>query len=103
MTSHARCTTFASATVGWLPAGIALRPSTTVLVPVAGSDRIDAMPGIGIPPSTFVPFEFRWPNSVSGTSLVVFGTSSICGELGRLVVVDPAGQRVADAPSGSAS
>ena len=41
-----------------------------------GSESHDASPGIVIPPVT-VPSEFRWPSSVSGTSLSVFGTSSI--------------------------
>src|SRR6476469_2491703 len=81
ITSHARWTTLASLTVGWEPAGKALRPLTTVAVPSAGSDRIDARPGMGMPPSTLVPDELRWPNSVSGTSLEVFGTSSIWANL----------------------
>src|SRR6478672_9082810 len=81
ITSQARCTTFASETVGWEPFGNALRPLTTVVVPSAGSDRNDARPGIAMPPCTLVPEELRWPNSVSGTSLEVFGTSSIWANL----------------------
>src|ERR1700675_2462493 len=42
ITSHARCTVFASEMVGWSPVGNALRPWITVLVPVLGSDKIDA-------------------------------------------------------------
>ena len=45
-------------------------------VPSRGIGQDDASPGIGIPPVTS-PSELRWPNSVSGTSLLVFGTSSI--------------------------
>jgi hypothetical protein len=45
-----------------------LRPCTTVLVPVFGSDRIEARPGIGMPPLT-VPLLLRWPKRVSGASL----------------------------------
>ena len=70
-------------------------PGRPCSVPSAGSDRIDARPGIGMPPSTLVPSELRWPNSVSGTSLVGLRDELDRGELRRLVVVDPAGQRVA--------
>ena len=52
------------------------RPCTTVFLPVLGSDRIDASPGIGMPP-VMVPSALSRPNSVSGTSLAVWGTSSI--------------------------
>ena len=76
MTSQARWMTFTSAVVGSSSAGTMLRPSTTVLVPGRGSDRIEARPGIGMPPVT-VPLLLRWPNSVSGTSLVVWGTISM--------------------------
>ena len=76
MTSHARCTTFTSRVVGRVLAGNESSPLITVLVPSAGSDRIDASPGIAMPPLT-VPSEFRCPNNVSGTSLDVFGTSSM--------------------------
>ena len=41
-----------------------------------GSDRIEARPGIGIPPTTWSE-ELRCPKSVSGTSLLVCGTISI--------------------------
>ena len=70
-------------------------PCTTVFLPVLGSDSHEARPGIGRPPVT-VPSELRWPSSVSGTSLVVFGDQLDRRELHRLVVVDPARQRVAD-------
>ncbi len=56
------------------------RPLTIVFFPVAGSESHDARSGILIPPVT-VPFEFMWPNTVSGTSLLVFGTSSIAANL----------------------
>ena len=49
-------------------------------VPSAGSDSHDAKPGIGMPPVT-VPSSLRWPNSVSGTSLLVSGTSSMAANL----------------------
>ena len=52
----------------------------TVDVPVLGSDRIEARPGIGMPPTTS-PSELRWPNSTSGTSLLVLGTISIAANL----------------------
>ena len=68
----------------------------TVEVPVPGSDRIEARPGIGIPPTTS-PSELRCPKSTSGTSLLVVGHHLDRGELGGLVVEDPAGQSVADA------
>ncbi len=70
MMSHDRCTTFTSEIVGSSAAGSMLRPFTTVLVPVFGSDRIEASPGMGMPPLT-VPLLLRCPNRVSGTSLVV--------------------------------
>ena len=76
MTSHARWTTFTSLSVGRAFFGNESRPLIWVLVPVLGSDRIDASPGIAMPPLT-VPSEFKCPNSVSGTSVAVFGTSSI--------------------------
>ena len=44
--------------------------------PSLGSDSNEATPGSLIPPVTS-PFELRCPNRVSGTSLSVFGTSSI--------------------------
>ena len=75
MTSHARCTTLVSAIVGSRSAGNAFRPSTTVFLPVCGSESHDASPGSDA--ALTVPFEFTWPSSVSGTSLAVFGTSSI--------------------------
>jgi hypothetical protein len=53
---------------------------TTVDFPVAGSESHDASPGIAMPPVTW-PFELRWPSSVSGTSLDVFGTISIAANL----------------------
>ena len=76
MTSQARWVTLTIAVVGRFCAGIALRPITTVDVPVAGSDRIEARPGMGMPPATW-PCEFRWPNRISGTSLLVGGTISM--------------------------
>ena len=76
ITSHARCTVFTWRVVGRSSAGNESRPWITVLVPSLGSERIDARPGIGIPPVTS-PSEFKRPNSVSGTSLSVSGTSSI--------------------------
>ncbi len=64
-------------------------------VPSVGSDSHEARPGILIPPVT-VPSLLRWPNKVSGTSLVGLRHELDGGELDRLVVVDPAGERVAD-------
>ena len=58
ITSHARCTTSTSALVGRSSSGNASRPWMTVLVPSVGSDRIEARPGIGMPPSTS-PSSFR--------------------------------------------
>ena len=49
-------------------------------VPVEGSERIDARPGMRIPPLT-VPSLLRCPNSVSGTSSVVSGTNSMAANL----------------------
>ena len=80
MTSQARWTTFTSWIVGRSSAGVASRPWTTVEVPSLGSDKIEARPGIGMPPTTS-PSELRWPNSTSGTSSPVFGTSSIAANL----------------------
>ena len=51
-----------------------------MLVPSAGSESIDARPGIGMPPTTS-PSAFRYPNNVSGTSLDVFGTISMAANL----------------------
>ena len=82
--------------VGRSSAGTVSRPWTTVALPVLGSDSHEARPGIGMPPVT-VPSSFRWPSSVSGTSLLGRRHQLDRGELDRLVVVDPAGQRVADA------
>ncbi len=76
ITSHARCTTSTSAFVGRAFFGNESRPWICVLVPSAGSERIDARPGMGIPPSTS-PWSFRCPNNVSGTSVAVFGTISM--------------------------
>ena len=52
MMSQARCVTFTVRFVGRSSAGISLRPMTTVAVPVLGSERIEARPGIGMPPDT---------------------------------------------------
>src|SRR5215475_2706686 len=65
MMSHARWTTFTSALVGRWFAGTVFSPLTTVEVPVDGSDRIEASPGIANPPTTW-PCLFRWPRIVSG-------------------------------------
>ena len=62
--------------VGRSAAGVSSRPWTTVDVPVLGSDRIDASPGMGMPPVTS-PSELRCPSSTSGTSLLVCGTISM--------------------------
>ncbi len=78
--SHARWVTFTSWLVGRSAAGISSSPWMTVDVPVLGSDRIEASPGIGMPPTTS-PSELRWPNSTSGTSLLVVGTISIAANL----------------------
>jgi hypothetical protein len=56
------------------------RPWTTVDSPVLGSDSHEARPGIGMPPVT-VPSWLRWPRRVSGTSLLVSGTSSMAANL----------------------
>ena len=96
MTSHARWTTLACRYVGRSSSGNELSPWITVAVPSVGSDSHEAKPGIGMPPTTS-PSELRWPNSVSGTSLRRLGHQLDGGELHRLVVVDPAGERVADA------
>ena len=45
-------------------------------VPSVGSESHEAKPGMAMPPTTS-PSEFRCPNNVSGTSLVVSGTSSM--------------------------
>ena len=76
MMSHARCVTLTVRFVGRSSAGISLRPMTTVDVPVLGSDRIEARPGMGIPPVTS-PSASRWPKRISGTSLLVSVTISI--------------------------
>src|SRR3954447_12623820 len=76
ITSQARWTTLTSDVVGRSAAGTLSRPLTTVFLPVLGSDSHEASPGIGIPPLT-VSLEFRRPSSLSGTSLEVWGTSSI--------------------------
>jgi hypothetical protein len=47
---------------------------------VLGSDSHEANPGIGMPPLT-VPSSLSRPSSVSGTSLLVVGTSSIAANL----------------------
>nr|WP_255371904.1 hypothetical protein [Cellulosimicrobium sp. CUA-896] len=80
MTSQARCTMFTSRTVGRSSGGTLSSPSTTVDRPVLGSDSHDARPGIGSPPDT-VPSSFRRPSSVSGTSELVVGTSSMAANL----------------------
>src|SRR5690348_5614784 len=59
MTSQARCTVLAWLMLGSLFVGNALRPCTTVFLPVLGSESHDAKSGIAIPPSTFVPFELK--------------------------------------------
>ena len=96
MTSQARWTALTSRVVGRESAGKLSRPSITVLVPSAGSDRIDARPGIGMPPVT-VPSRLRWPKQRLGHVAVGLGHQLDGRELDRVVVVDPAGQRVADA------
>ena len=53
MMSQARWVTFTSEVVGSSSVGIVFRPWTTVEVPVLGSDRIEARPGIGMPPTTW--------------------------------------------------
>ena len=82
--------------VGRSSAGTASRPCTTVDVPVLGSDSQDARPGIGIPPLTVA----------VGVEVAEQRLRDVAGglrhqldrrELDRLVVVDPARQRVADA------
>ena len=80
ITSQARCTTLTSWIVGRSSAGVSSRPWTTVDVPVLGSDRNEARPGIGMPPTTS-PSELRCPSSTSGTSLLVLGTISIAANL----------------------
>ena len=82
--------------VGRSSAGTVSRPWMTVLVPSAGSDSHEASPGIRMPPVTS-PSALSRPSSVSGTSLGGLRDQLDGGELDRLVVVDPAGQRVADA------
>ena len=74
--SQARCTTLTSWIVGRSLAGVSSSPWMTVEVPWLGSDRIEARPGIGNPPTTS-PSELRCPKSTSGTSLLVLGTISI--------------------------
>src|SRR6476469_8849382 len=76
MTSQERWTVLTSLMVGWSSVGTVSSPCTTVALPVLGSDNHDASPGMGMPPVTS-PSEFNLPNSVSGTSLLVDGTSSI--------------------------
>src|SRR3954454_19630864 len=80
MTSHARCTVLVCWIVGSWSAGTEFSPWTMVDLPVAGSDNQDARPGMGMPPLT-VPLSFRCPRIVSGTSLLVVGTSSIAANL----------------------
>ena len=80
MTSHARWTMLIWRMVGRSSAGTVSSPCTTVALPVLGSDSHEASPGIGMPPLT-VPSSLRWPSRVSGTSLLVVGTSSIAANL----------------------
>ena len=58
MTSQARWTALTSDTVGRSLTGVAVRPCTTVVLPVAGSESHDARPGIFRPPLS-TRFEFR--------------------------------------------
>ena len=67
-------------TVGRSSSGTVSKPCTTVARPVLGSESHDANPGIGMPPLT-VPSSLRRPRMVSGTSLLVVGTSSIAANL----------------------
>src|SRR5438045_3568740 len=76
ITSHDRWTVLTCEVVGSSADGLMFRPFTTVLVPVCGSERIDASPGIRMPPLT-VPALLRCPKRVSGMSLDVWGTSSM--------------------------
>src|SRR3954451_2438866 len=92
MTSHARWTMLTCRTVGRASAGTVSSPCTTVDRPVLGSDSHEANPGMGMPPLT-VPSSLRRPNSVSGTSLLVVGTSSIAANLtGWVVDTQPANE-----------
>ena len=75
--------------------GTESRPWTTVLVPVLGSLRHEASPGIFRPPLT-VPSSFRCPRRISGLSGAGGGVELQRGELDRLVVVDRARGGVAD-------
>ena len=80
MTSQARWTMLTWRTVGRSSAGTVSSPCTTVARPVLGSDSHEASPGMGMPPLT-VPSSLSRPSSVSGTSLLVVGTSSIAANL----------------------
>ena len=92
MMSQARCTALASEMVGPLVTGVTAgvpfapsdglsqRPLTMVFFPSLGFDSHDASPGIGIPPLT-LQSALNLPSSRSGTSLFVFGTSSIAANL----------------------
>src|SRR5687768_587450 len=80
MMSQHRWTMLVCRTVGRWSGGTVSRPCTTVALPVLGSESQDARPGTGMPPLT-VPSSLRRPSRVSGTSLLVVGTSSMAANL----------------------
>ena len=96
ITSHARWTTLTSWSVGRSAAGVSSSPWMTVDVPVLGSDNHEARPGIGRPPTTS-PFGVEMAEKHLGHVAAGLGHHLDRGELGGLVVEDPAGQCVADA------
>ena len=94
MMSHAKCTAFVSAMVGSSSVGNALRPWTTVLVPVSRIGQEGGEAGYRDPAGDgavrVLVTEEHLGHVVAGRRHELDGR-----ELGGLVVVDPAGKRVA--------
>ena len=92
--SHARWMVLTWETVGRSSSGTASRPWMTVPVPVLGSDSHEARPGM-VDPAAHRAVVVQLTEDDLGHVAGGLGHQLDGGELGRLVVEDPASQRVA--------